>query len=162
MWWVNCLKDHKKLSICPLGFTPFAPSVTGITLMGPGGDHYDGMLFQSSMNFESCLTNPSRAVSSLDEALVRLGVAMKQEQDVLESMEKMVAGRTRIVALLQICIKRELKRLIREDAGEPQFTAESLSRMRVDGDEDGIEGSGNVGDGQDAKMAEPRRPVPVI
>ena len=27
MWWVNCLKDHKKLSICPLGFTPFAPSV---------------------------------------------------------------------------------------------------------------------------------------
>ena len=26
MWWVNCLKDHKKLSICPLGFTPFAPS----------------------------------------------------------------------------------------------------------------------------------------
>ena len=28
MWWVNCLKDHKKITICPLGFTPFAPSDT--------------------------------------------------------------------------------------------------------------------------------------
>ena len=79
---------------------------------------------------------------------------MKQEQDALELMEKMVASRAWIAELLQICIERELKRLIGEDAGEPQVTAESLSRMRVDGDEDGVEGSGNAGDGQDARMAE--------
>ena len=27
MWWVNCLRDQKKISICPLGFCPSSPSV---------------------------------------------------------------------------------------------------------------------------------------
>ena len=26
IWWVNCLKDQKKITICPLGFCPSAPS----------------------------------------------------------------------------------------------------------------------------------------
>ena len=36
MWWVNCLKDHKKLSICSLGFTPFAPSERSMTPSSSG------------------------------------------------------------------------------------------------------------------------------
>ena len=41
MWWVNCLKDHKKITICPPGFLPLCPQClwNGISVVNQTPQH---------------------------------------------------------------------------------------------------------------------------
>jgi len=115
--------------------------MAGVTLFGGDGSHFDGILLQDLGRYEKCLTDASQGPAILAERELQLGLTIQQESQALENLRALVTGCAKIGRRLQERFQRRLAQLEGNDGDDSRATVDSLSRMRVDSDEDSVEGS---------------------